>query len=115
MRKMLPPEAVTALESPPSKSQFAGEFAHMIYENAFVELWARPGLTPKDRSILTLGILIAQGSQDELKAHVAIALKNGVTREELGEILYHAMGYAGIPAAAAALTVARKVVDGPPK
>ncbi|MFJ5302823.1 carboxymuconolactone decarboxylase family protein [Streptomyces sp. NPDC088350] len=73
-------------------------------------LWGREGLAPRDRSLVTLGILIALGAETELKTHVRVALTNGVTREELAEILYHSAGYTGFPRAVAARTAAREAL-----
>jgi 4-carboxymuconolactone decarboxylase len=73
-------------------------------------LWGREGLAPRDRSLVTLGILIALGAETELKTHVGVALTNGVTRDELAEILYHSAGYTGFPRAVAARTAAREAL-----
>ncbi|MFJ9710334.1 carboxymuconolactone decarboxylase family protein [Streptomyces sp. NPDC101234] len=73
-------------------------------------LWAREGLAPRDRSLVTLGILIALGAETELQTHFRVGLTNGLTREELAEVIYHAAGYAGFPAATAARTAARKAL-----
>lgn len=73
-------------------------------------LWGREGLAPRDRSLVTLGILIALGAEGELKTHVRVALTNGVTRDELAEILYHSAGYTGFPRAVAARTAAREAL-----
>jgi 4-carboxymuconolactone decarboxylase len=73
-------------------------------------LWGREGLAPRDRSLVTLGILIALGAETELKTHVRVALTNGVTRDELAEVLYHAAGYTGFPRAVAARTAAREAL-----
>jgi 4-carboxymuconolactone decarboxylase len=73
-------------------------------------LWGREGLAPRDRSLVTLGILIALGAETELKTHVRVALTHGVTRDELAEVLYHAAGYTGFPRAVAARTAAREAL-----
>lgn len=73
-------------------------------------LWGREGLAPRDRSLVTLGILIALGAETELKTHVRVALTNGVTRDELAEILYHSAGYTGFPRAVAARAAAREAL-----
>jgi 4-carboxymuconolactone decarboxylase len=73
-------------------------------------LWGREGLAPRDRSLVTLGILIALGAETELKTHVRVALTNGVTRDELAEVLYHAAGYTGFPRAVAARAAAREAL-----
>ncbi|MGW5657339.1 carboxymuconolactone decarboxylase family protein [Streptomyces humi] len=74
-------------------------------------LWGREGLSPRDRSLVTLGLLIALRAETELQTHVRIALTNGLTRDEIAEVLYHAAGYAGFPAAVAARTAAREALD----
>ncbi|MEV7389002.1 MULTISPECIES: carboxymuconolactone decarboxylase family protein [unclassified Streptomyces] len=73
-------------------------------------LWGREGLSPRDRSLVTLGLLIALRAETELQTHVRIALTNGLTRDEIAEVLYHAAGYAGFPAAVAARTAAREAL-----
>ncbi|MFD4508086.1 carboxymuconolactone decarboxylase family protein [Streptomyces sp. NPDC058457] len=74
-------------------------------------LWAREGLAPRDRSLLTLGILIALGAESELKTHVRVALTNGLTRDEIAEVVYHSSGYTGFPRAVAARTAAREALE----
>ena len=73
-------------------------------------LWAREGLGKRERSLVTLGILIALGAESELRTHVRIALTNGITKDEIAEVIYHAAGYAGFPAATAARTAAREAL-----
>jgi 4-carboxymuconolactone decarboxylase len=75
-------------------------------DNVFANLWSRCGLSRRDRSLVTLGILIALRADDELRFHFPIAIRNGLTRRELEEVVYHASGYAGFPAAANAQDVA---------
>ncbi|MFD9323906.1 carboxymuconolactone decarboxylase family protein [Streptomyces sp. NPDC060053] len=75
-------------------------------------LWGREGLAPRDRSLVTLGILIALGAETELKTHVRIALTNGLTLEEIAEVIYHSSGYTGFPRAVAARTAAREALEG---
>ncbi|WP_286202837.1 carboxymuconolactone decarboxylase family protein [Rhizobium lusitanum] len=73
-------------------------------------LWARDGLSRRDRSLVTLGILIALNAETELRTHVKIALTNGLTKDEIAEVIYHSSGYAGFPAAVAARTAAREAL-----
>jgi 4-carboxymuconolactone decarboxylase len=73
-------------------------------------LWAREGLGRRERSLVTLGILIALGAEAELRTHVRIAMTNGLTRDEIAEVIYHASGYAGFPAATAARSAAREAL-----
>ncbi|MER6956343.1 MULTISPECIES: carboxymuconolactone decarboxylase family protein [unclassified Streptomyces] len=74
-------------------------------------LWGREGLAPRDRSLVTLGILIALGAETELKTHVRIALTNGLTEDEIAEVVYHSSGYTGFPRAVAARTAAREALE----
>lgn len=85
---------------------FAPELMDIGIESIFGKLWTREGLSRRDRSLVTLGILIALRSTDELTAHFKIARTNGLTDDELAEVIYHASGYAGFPAAATARGVA---------
>ena len=85
---------------------FADELLEMGVENVFGRLWGRDGLQRRDRSLVTLGILIALRATDELAIHFKIARTNGLTDEEIAEVIYHASGYAGFPAAATANRIA---------
>jgi 4-carboxymuconolactone decarboxylase len=87
---------------------FAPELMDIGLENVFGRLWTREGLSRRDRSLVTLGILIALRSEQELKVHFKIARTNGLTDDELAEVIYHATGYAGFPAAATAKNVAEQ-------
>jgi 4-carboxymuconolactone decarboxylase len=91
-------------------SGFAPELMDIGIETVFGKLWAREGLSRRDRSLVTLGILIALRASEELHHHFKIARTNGLTDEELAEVIYHASGYAGFPAAATANTVATKAL-----
>jgi 4-carboxymuconolactone decarboxylase len=89
---------------------FAPELIDIGIESIFGKLWAREGLSRRDRSLVTLGILIALRSTDELAAHFSIARNNGLTDDELAEVIYHASGYAGFPAAATARNAASRAL-----
>lgn len=78
---------------------FCAEMGELAMTNVFMGTWIRPGLDLRARSLVTLGILIALRAYDELRIHGLAALANGVTRSELEEVIYHAAGYAGFPAA----------------
>jgi 4-carboxymuconolactone decarboxylase len=75
------------------------------------DVWERPELSKRDRSIATLSVLAAAGRATELKGHVRRGLENGLTREEIGELLLHLAFYAGWPAAAGAVTVVKEAFD----
>ena len=77
----------------------------------FGDVWKRPGLSPRDRSLITVASLIALYRVNELPFHLKYALQNGVTREELVEAITHLAFYAGWPAAATAVGIARKVFE----
>jgi 4-carboxymuconolactone decarboxylase len=93
------------------EGKFGDELLEIGIDNVFGRLWAREGLSRRDRSHITLGILIALRATDELKFHVQIARTNGLTEDEIAEVIYHASGYAGFPAANTACKVAREVFD----
>ena len=86
-----------------------------ITAKAWGDVWQRPGLDHKSRSMITVAMLAAMGKHHELKGHVRGALNNGVTPAELQEILLHVAVYCGAPAAAEAFRTAAEVVDGPKK
>ena len=90
--------------------KFGEELVEIGLSTVWGALWGREGLTPRDRSLVTLGILIALGAETELKTHVRVALTNGVTRDELAEVIYHSAGYTGFPKAVAARTAAREAL-----
>jgi 4-carboxymuconolactone decarboxylase len=89
---------------------FAGELGEHALEHVFGALWTRDGLDRRSRSLVTLGILIALRATDELHIHFQIALRNGVTEDELAEVVYHSAAYAGHPAASAARRVGREAL-----
>ncbi|MDY7000131.1 MAG: carboxymuconolactone decarboxylase family protein [Actinomycetota bacterium] len=103
---VLPDEDVSISEG------FGAELLDIGMENVFGRLWGRDGLSRRDRSLVTLGILIALRCNDELRYHVQIARTNGLTEDEIAEVIYHASGYAGFPAANSACTIAREVLGG---
>ncbi|KPI21660.1 Carboxymuconolactone decarboxylase [Actinobacteria bacterium OK074] len=78
--------------------------------SVFGMLWAREGLSRRDRSLVTLGVLIALGAETELRTHVRIALTNGLTEDEIAEVIYHSAGYAGFPRATGARMAAREAL-----
>ena len=81
---------------------FAEELGNMALDHVFATVWNRPGLGRRERSLVTLGVLIALRASEELKLHLRIAENNGLTRDELAEVVYHSAFYAGFPAAVAA-------------
>ncbi len=75
------------------------------------DVWERPGLSKRDRSLITVATLIALGRSDQLKGHLERALANGVKRDEIGEVITHLAFYAGWPASMTAGRIAKQVFD----
>ena len=96
-------------------TNFTRPIQEHITAKAWGDVWQRPGLDLKTRSLITVAMLTAMGKQHELKSHLRGALNNGVTPAELQEVLLHAAVYCGIPTAVDAFRTAAEVVDGPKK
>jgi 4-carboxymuconolactone decarboxylase len=92
-------------------TDFSMPIQQYITRNAWGDVWQRAGLDLKTRSMITVAMLTAMGKQHELKGHVRGALNNGVTPEQLQEVLLHASIYCGLPAAVEAFRTAAEVVD----
>jgi 4-carboxymuconolactone decarboxylase len=92
-------------------SPFTEDFQAFITRYAWGDVWARPGLDRRTRSAITLAALVAVRAEGELELHVRGALRNGLSPEEIAEVLLHTAVYAGVPAANAAFAVARRVLD----
>ena len=100
------------------RNDFNGEFQDLITRHAWGEIWTRPGLTRHTRSLLTIGLMVALNRSDEFKLHVRAAFNNGVTRDEIKEVLLQCAIYAGVPAANSAFHMAEEVfaqMDGAPR
>ena len=93
------------------KTEFTEEFQDLITRYAWGEIWTRPGLDRKTRSAVTLTALIALGRDEELAMHVRGALRNGLTPDEIKEVMLHAAIYCGVPAANSAFAIAQRVLD----
>lgn len=92
-------------------TDFTGEFEDLITRYAWGEIWTRPGLDRKTRSCMTLTALVALGRNEELAMHIRAALRNGLTPDEIKEVLLQAAIYCGVPAAHSAFAVAQRVLD----
>lgn len=90
---------------------FDREFQDMINEYAWGFVWSREGLDRKTRSLLNIALLTTLGRKEELALHMGAAKTNGVTREEIREVLMHTAIYSGVPAAVDGFRVARKLID----
>ncbi len=92
-----------------NKSEFDADFQRFITEAAWGSVWTRPGLDRKTRHLLTIAMLATLGNHEELAMHIRATRNTGVTREEVKEVLLQVAVYAGIPAANAAVAVAKRV------
>ena len=93
-----------------SRTPLTDEFQDLITRYAWGEIWTRPGLDRRTRSCITVGLLVALNRDEELALHIRAALRNGVTGDELKEILLHTTIYCGVPAANSAFRVAARVL-----
>ena len=92
-------------------TDFTADFQELITKQAWGGIWSRPGLDRRMRSAVTLTALVALGHHAELKMHVRAALRNGLTRDEIKEILLQTALYCGVPAANSAFAIAQAVLD----
>ena len=92
--------------------EVAPKLAELSAKVLFGDVWERPGLSKRDRSLITVASLIALYRTDQLRGHLRRALDNGVTREEIAEVITHMAFYSGWPTAANAAQVAKQVFDG---
>ena len=88
---------------------FAPKLADLTDEVLFGDVWERAGLSKRDRSIVTVSALIANGNTEQLTSHLNRAIQNGVTESEIAEMIIHLAFYAGWPRAMSAVRVAREV------
>ena len=91
-------------------TEFTADVQDFITRYAWGEIWSRPGLDRKTRSCITLTALVALGHLEELKLHVRAALRNGLTQDEIKEVLLQSAIYCGVPAANAAFAAAQSVL-----
>lgn len=109
-RKAMGDEYVTKALA--NATEFTQPIQEAITRRAWGETWQRDGLDLRTRSLVTVAMLIGQGNQHELKAHVRGALNNGATVKEIQEVLLHSSVYRGFPAAVDAFRAAAEVIDG---
>jgi 4-carboxymuconolactone decarboxylase len=92
-------------------SAFNQEFQELITRYAWGEIWTRPGLPRHTRSLITLAMMVALNRSEEFRLHVRAAFNNGVTRDQIKEVLLQAAIYCGVPAANSAFHMAEEVFD----
>ncbi len=92
-------------------TEFTEPFQDFITRYAWGEIWSRPGLTRAERSLVTLAMLAALGREHELEMHVKAAVRNGLSPEQIREVLLQVAVYAGVPAANRAFPIAQRALD----
>ena len=90
-------------------NDFNADFQNFISRFAWGEVWSRPGMPRHTRSLVTIAVLLALGREDELRMHLRACFNNGVTKDDLKELILHCSLYAGLPAANAATHMAEEV------
>ena len=93
----------------PSATSSTTDFQELITRYAWGEIWSRPELSRHTRSLLTIAMMVALNRRDEFRLHLRAAFNNGVTRDEIKEVLLHCAIYAGVPAANSAYHMAEEV------
>ncbi|MDL9978485.1 4-carboxymuconolactone decarboxylase [Microbacterium candidum] len=92
-------------------TEFTADFQDFITRVAWGDVWSRPGLDRRSRSIAVLSSLIALGHEEEFAMHVRAALRNGLTIDEIREVILQSAVYAGVPAANTAFRIANRVLE----
>jgi 4-carboxymuconolactone decarboxylase len=105
------PSALTARDV---VRQVAPKLIDLSEKVLYGDVWERPGLSKRDRSLVTVAALVAMYRGDQLKGHLERALANGVTKDEIGEVITHLAFYSGWPTAMTAARIATKVFEAKP-
>jgi 4-carboxymuconolactone decarboxylase len=108
-REVLGPEHVDRATA--QASELTREFQELITEYAWGAIWTRPGLDRRSRSMITLTALVALGHDEELALHLRAAITNGLTVDEIKEVLMQTAIYCGVPAANTAFRIAQQVLE----
>jgi 4-carboxymuconolactone decarboxylase len=95
------------------ENDFNEAFQDLITRYAWGEVWTRPGLDKKSRSLITIAMLVALNRSEELRLHLRAASNNGVSKEEIQEVLLHSAIYCGVPAANTAFHIANEIFSQP--
>ena len=107
-RSVLGDDYVDNAES--NKTDFDRDFQEYITKNAWGDIWSRPGLNKRERSLITIAILATLGKDDELRLHLRACKNTGATVEDIKETFMHSAVYAGIPAANSAMKIAKEIL-----
>jgi 4-carboxymuconolactone decarboxylase len=107
-RKILGDKHVDKAEE--RKTDFDKDFQEYIVNNAWGDIWSRPGLTSRERSLITIALMTAMGHDEELAMHLRATKNTGATKEDIKEVLLHTAVYAGVPAANHAFKIAKEIL-----
>jgi 4-carboxymuconolactone decarboxylase len=103
-------------EALPAPEEIRDDWGRLIHDTVLPEgVWQRPGLSPRDRSLITIAALCALYRPNELELHIGRGLDNGLGREEIAEVLMHMAIYGGFPVAVEGMAIARRVFDARPQ
>lgn len=94
-----------------SLTDFNRDFQDLITRYSWGEIWSRPGLSPDRRSLVTVALMVALNRENDLRAHIRAALNNGLTREEIREVLFQTAIYCGVVAADDGFRIAAEVFE----
>ena len=111
IREMMGEEAAGRLLASAESGTFGSAVARYAIDEAFGEIWTRPGLDRKERSLVSMAVMVALRQPNEFAIHMNIALNNGLTLNEIEEALIQTLPYVGYPAVATALAAAGKVIQ----
>src|SRR5580765_3091860 len=92
-----------------NKTDFDKDFQEYITNNAWGAVWSRPGLTKRERSLITIALLTALKHEEELAMHIRATKNTGATEDDVKEVLLHTAVYAGVPAVNSAVKIAKKI------
>src|SRR5580704_9228999 len=111
IREMMGEETSAKLIDSADSNTFGSAISAFAIDQAFADIWARPGLDRKSRSLITMAVMVALRQPHEFAIHMNIGLNNGLTLDEIEEALIQTLPYVGFPAVATALTAAGKVIQ----
>ena len=94
------------------KTAFDADFQALIAESAWGSVWSRPGITHRERSMITLALLAALGHHEEFVLHLRATANTGASEDDIREVLLHVAIYAGVPAANTAFRIAKQELEG---
>ena len=110
IREMMGDQAAAKLSGSANSNTFGAPIAAYAIDQVFADIWSRPGLDRRSRSLVSMSVMIAMRQPHEFAIHMGAGLNNGLTLNEIEEVLIQALPYVGYPAIATALTAAAEVI-----